>query len=266
MGKRGLFVLSFPLPLEAASLGRLILNPEHPHQDFLDPASLPSKPSPDIIHSDFVNFSGVAKSSRSADLEAKLTKFASIFFEKGDKSVERLLACKATEYIVLNSTTWYKKLCAEDSVRLWLETAFVQGDKVYLITGYRTLVEANLQQQKGGNMRAGGNVTIPVGEGLGVPSGALDLGVSGSYQDAESADRGFTAPGEKIFDVQYRQVKIKWYSRKEVQASFLEPDNRWVEMFSMRSGSGDLAGDTDTIYEATLAEEDEDVPEDWVMF
>jgi hypothetical protein len=64
--------------------------------------------------------------------------------------------------------------------------------------------------------------------------------------------------------VQYRQVKIKWFSRKEVQASFLEPDNRWVEIFSIRSGSGDLAGDT--IYEASLEEEDEDVPEDWVMF
>jgi hypothetical protein len=49
-----------------------------------------------------------------------------------------------------------------------------------------------------------------------------------------------------------------------VQASFLEPDNLWVEMFSMRIGSGDLAGET--VYEATLAEEDEDVPEDWVMF
>jgi hypothetical protein len=53
-------------------------------------------------------------------------------------------------------------------------------------------------------MRASGNVTIPVSEGLGVPSETPDLGVSGSYQDAESADRAFTVPGEKIFAVQYR--------------------------------------------------------------
>jgi len=166
--------------LEAASLGRLIVNPEHPHQYFLDYASLPSKPSPDVIHSDFVNFSAVAKSSRSADLEPKLTKFASIFFERGG-SVERLLACKAGEYIVLNSSTWYKKLCAEDSVILWLETVFVQGDKVYLVTSYRTVVEANLQRQKAGDIRAGGNVTIPLSEGHGVPDESLDSGVDRSY-------------------------------------------------------------------------------------
>jgi hypothetical protein len=256
MGKQRLFVLPFPLALEAATLGRLIKNPENPHQDFLDLDLLPPNLKPRHVTSNFDGFINIAKSSRSADLEFVLTKFASVFFESGEKSLERLMACKATEYVVLNSGNWYDTLCGEPTARLWLEKAFIAGSQsVYLITGYRTLEEARLHQQRDNDMGAGGNVTLPTGQIAGVPSDAPDVGVRGGHQVVESAGRAFTVPGEKIFAVQYRQIKFKWYARKDVDASFLEPNNRWVEMFTMRSGSSDLDGDY--VYEATLADDED---------
>jgi len=193
----------------------------------------------------------MTKSSKKANLEVMLTRFASVFFESGEKSLERLMACRATEYVVLNSGDWYDTLCGEGPARLWLEKAFVAGSQsVYLITGYRTLAEARLHQQRDSDIAVGGYATIPTGQGVGDPSNVLDVGVRGGHQTSNSADKAFTVPTEKIFAVQYRQVKIKWYHRRDVDASFLEPNNRWVEMFSMRSGSTDLDGDT--VYEASL--------------
>jgi hypothetical protein len=260
MGKQRIFILPFPLPKEAAVLGRLVLNPGHPHQDFIDPASLPSQPKPEILSSDIDNFSSFVKSSKRTGLEASLTTFASVLFSSGEKSLERLAASKATEYLVSNSGSWYQRLCAEKEVRLWMETAFNQESKVYLITGYRTLVDTKLHQQETTSTNVSGRVTVPVAQIGGIPSDALDLGARGGHQSNESADRVFTAPNEKIFAVQYRRIKINWYSRKDVQSSFLEKNNRWVEMFTMRSGTGSI-GD-DTIYEAVIAdEEDEDIPD-----
>jgi hypothetical protein len=260
MGKPRLFVLPFPLALDAVVLGSLTKNPEHPHQGFFDLAKLPPDVRPQLAApTEVVNFSSMADSSKRADLEVVLTKFASVFFESGEKSMDRLMACKATEYVVLDSDGWYDTLCGSEPARLWLEKAFVAGSQsVYLITGYRTLVEARLHQERANDMAVGGNVAVPIGQIVADPSNTLDVGVRGGHQSSDTSNRAFTVPGEKIFAVQYRKVKIKWYKR-DVESSFLERNNRWVEMFSMRSGSSDL--DEDTIYEASLVDEkDNDIP------
>jgi hypothetical protein len=259
MGKSRLLLPPFPQPKEHVSLGRLVLNPAAPHQDYFDPKSV--NVSPEVSSSEVENFSRVLQASNNAKLKAFLTDFATTFFESGDKTIERLNACIATEYVLLNSGPWYLRLVQKDEARLFLEQAFNGSSKLYLITGWYTLHEAKIAQSGAKTNNAGMKASAPISQMTGLPTSNVNVGGEGSITSNQSLDTALQAPREKIFAVQYRQVVTKWKYRKDVSKSFLEPDNRWVQLFTTRS-QGDDDDEHDILYEASLTNDsEEEIPE-----
>ena len=105
-----------------------------------------------------------------------------------------------------------------------------------------------------------------------LPPMGLDVGGGGKVSKDQTASSEFSAAGERIWALQYRQIKFKWYSSKKLKNAALETGTRWVTfgrsahsqvMWSgSRDDSNDLLGDS--ITGETLVEDTEDMVEAFI--
>ncbi|CAI7570107.1 unnamed protein product [Penicillium glandicola] len=234
MGKTMISLLSFPLPLDALGLGRLIHDRKDPRKGFFDPTTLPTKPKPDVNPSDIHNFTDMVKSTHAVDLEASLTRFASAFLRTKAKSFDELKSCLVKEYILSNADTWYDTIISEEATRRWIERSKMRGKDVYLVTGYRTLLDARLSTINSSGFHGGGTAHGPV-------------------DSAKSHNLSMLVPGERVFAVQYLKIKFKPFSSDKVDYSYLASHSRWIEMLTVRGEEAENDG-----LEAVLVEDFDD--------
>ena len=251
------FQRSLPLVKKAVGLGRLVLNPHEPGDDYFDlseKSSVSDTAAQDLIPKTtgpmpFKHLDEVLGSSSDADFSAILTKYASVYFSQGEKSAERLLASRGFEEKVLNSGDWFKTLCRDNAARVWMEEQLMRGKGMYLVTGYRSVVNAEFTAQASQDIRAGGEVVAPPGE---IASSVPGFGVrlQGTDGSSEASKNTVTFLGERIIQIGYRQVQFRWYSSKKVDNAFLEDGNRWYLRLTLAEEPED---DEDDILEANLS-------------
>jgi hypothetical protein len=101
----------------------------------------------------------------------------------------------------MNQREYFEDVCALASTRQWFEKAIEYGNgPVYLITGFRTFVDMNIDQRNTQGWGTGGNITAPLEAIAGVPATfGLDVGVEGSREKE----------GEMVFAIQVRKVKFE---------------------------------------------------------
>lgn len=253
MGKTLISLLAFPLPLDALGLGRLINDQKDPRSGFFDPTILPTKPKPAVSSSDIHNFTDMVKSTHAVDLEASLTRFASAFLRTKAKSFDELKSCHVKEYILSNADSWYDTIISEEATRQWIERSKMRGKDVYLVTGYRTLLDATLSTSSSSGVHGGGTAHGPVGALIGNPDDSLDMKGKAQVDSAKSHNLSMLVPGERVFAVQYLKIKFKTFSSDKVDSAYLASHNRWIEMLTVRGEEAENDG-----LEAVLVEDFDD--------
>ncbi|KAF2025948.1 hypothetical protein EK21DRAFT_116314 [Setomelanomma holmii] len=239
MGKKPFLMRKFPLPKRSIILGSFVYNVDEPRQGFFDPSSTLDPPKkPEIDESEITNPFRNGESTKSLIWRAVVSKFVAGVVDGAWADVDKLCAHKATEYTVLNSFNWFETLCKNDEVKKKLEKALESGQNLYMVTGYRTLFDASLSNKHISTAEAEFKAEAPASEALGDPSGSLNVAASSKVKMASLNEVGLRVPDEKIYEIQYRKVKLSKFNSNFVTDAYLESGNRWIEIFTFRDGAG----------------------------
>ena len=255
MPKKFIFLLSFPLSLNAISLGRLVDNPKAPSQGFFDPSEkLLSKPKPTLDISLANNISRLLASGNKGNFELTLAAFASTFFKGEHKDVRQLTAKQVKQCSLLNSTEWFDEICAARETRVWLERAAMRGRKTYLVTGLQTLTDASINDDHKRHFGTGAGLQAPLLAAAGVPVPTpLDPSVTIGSSVSRDAKIKYEIPDEKIYSIQYREVRLRKGDAKEVLGAKLSSKTWWEQICADRLAV-DLDGDDDEVIAAEVTD------------
>jgi len=120
-----------------------------------------------------------------------------------------------------------------EETRKWIERTIDEGEDIFVVIGYHTILDARIMEQCGGQSTSGGNLVMPVSAALAatgvvVPFGNLaDPGLAGSRGRMEDEQRQFVAQGEQICAVQYRKIRHRWFASNKVDKMALAKETRW---------------------------------------
>ncbi|KAK4031954.1 hypothetical protein C8A01DRAFT_51131 [Parachaetomium inaequale] len=254
-----------PYKLNQISLASFVPNLQQPHQDAERTYQVQE---PDYDIQDDESFDVVLNSSSESHLKAAATKFASIFGNKDKSDQFQVQASKGRIYSLKQPDALFRKLVSGDDgiaeTQRWLEDCKMRGLTPRFVVAFRTLVDARLAASEREGIAFGGKITAPVGEALGGdPTGMADIMGEASHESRKEAQGGMKTPGERIYAIGYRKVKLT-YRRGKVMASLPSLENTWESFASPRGdmeaddGVGEEDEDSDVYVKADLLEGDDD--------
>ncbi|KAI2633581.1 hypothetical protein GGS26DRAFT_51738 [Hypomontagnella submonticulosa] len=275
-------LLSRPIPVESMQLGRLVLDPKYPDQDFIQPclneAAETNSPeqspgrsrnrdsssfAPDIATQRFQNFSEIIEHARGTRLELSLLNLLSFAASKSPHTTSTSITNISSSVCIIrqlrNTSDYFTAICRQPPVRDWLQRESTKfSPNVYLVCGFRSLVDARVEQASNHNTELSMSTAIPgslivaaAGVPIVIPALDLDLGAGLSTYSTSKEAAKYTATGEQVFAVQYRKVRFSRFSAKRVDKACLERGNRWHSLVQSRPGE---TGDDIDVVEAELEE------------
>jgi hypothetical protein len=227
---RSILLSQFFLPISAIRLGRFVISFDDPHHDFYDPICATNLDVAEKVHT---QFNDNLHSTRHHNGGLKLTGFLSSSFSKRLHSSMRVTADEAKTYYLNNGGQWFRDAVKSEETRKWIERTIDEGEDIYIVVAYHTLLNARIVEQLQWQGAAGGTLTIPVStalaaSGVVVPfTEAVDPGFGGSRGTMENEQRQFRAPGEQVYAVKYRKVRWSWFSSKKVDKMALSKKAWW---------------------------------------
>ncbi|KAF7538421.1 hypothetical protein G7054_g3017 [Neopestalotiopsis clavispora] len=225
-------VLSFLLPVTAVKLGWLVLSVQDPCQDYLQPEDSILNAA-DIMTQQLHDFQQTLERSKDTNFVSYLSTLLSGGRGKQDTTKSSITSTLCTTHQLLNSSAFLEKLCTSQSSRAFIERAIRRSDDVFLITGMKTAIDSTVQSEVSSGANAQGALKMPftmAATGAGVPipvEGMLDVGIEANRERSQKNNATYTAPGEQIFAVQYRQLRFARFSREKMADIQLEKGNRW---------------------------------------
>ncbi|EJT68496.1 hypothetical protein GGTG_13926 [Gaeumannomyces tritici R3-111a-1] len=258
-------LLNRPIPRESIELGRLVLDPKYPDQDFCQPYSQsPGDESPDAIYpiarpfepdvatQRLENFHTVLERTRGTRLGLSLLKLLAAT-DSAPTRLETITAPLCVIHQLRNASAYFSAACRETHVRTWLEKESQRlYSKVYLVCGFKTLTDARVSLARCHKTKLDASVAVSavIAAAGGVPALGSDLDIGGSFSltSGSAEEVGYTAAGEQGFAVQYRKIHFSRFSTQKVDKAYLEKGNRWKSYVSTRAGE-----DTDEGVDAEVA-------------
>jgi hypothetical protein len=242
------------LPLNSVRLGRFVINIDDPQQDYLDPVC---DQVAEVIIKHHLEYNELQQTATDNNFTSVLTRLVSASRSKRSKLLTEVTTDQATTYQLGNSGLWFKNAVKLQPTRKWIEQAIDQGDDVYVVVGYHTLLDARIVESA--TMVSGfrAQLEVPVTASLGATGVVIPMGniadpeISGHQQRCQGAQKQFVATGEQIFAVQYRKVRFNWLSSRDLDRAILEKENRWKVYWDIRGQEGG----TSDVLEADLQDE-----------
>lgn len=230
-----LILTDVPFTLETIQLGSLIPNARYPHQDAL--AAKPATVDKDYTARKQKNFKTLLNSEHALSFSAYLTKLLSIEHDSGRKAHLELSSLEGVVYEMSQPKKWFKDLCTMAEVREWLQEGIDDGQDAFMITGFRTLKDAKLDQHGYSSAQTKAQANIPVGDAIGaIAAGEVaNVGTKGSHISKQEQLDSAEMEGERIYAICYRKVKFRWHQRSSVDDAFLQSRNIWRTLSDTRS-------------------------------
>ena len=225
------------LPLESVQLGRFVLNVDEPLSDYLDPDC---DFRPEVVIKPHLRYEEVQQSTTNKTFTAVLTRLVSASRTKRNKRYTQVTTDRVTTYQLGNSGSWFKDAIKTEITRKWIEQSIDQGDDIYVVVGYDTMLDAQIVEGAGEAVGSSAQLEMPVtpalaAAGIMVPLGDIaDPGVTGNNLSKQGIQRRFVATGEQICAVQYRKVRFRWFSSRDLDTAVLEKENRWKMYWNIR--------------------------------
>ncbi|KAM6485748.1 hypothetical protein HDV62DRAFT_259572 [Trichoderma sp. SZMC 28011] len=237
-------LLNALLPINAVKLGRLVLDIRFPDQDFFEPED--ALITENTITQKLENIHYSNKREKATGVNSTLSNILFGNHDFGNGSDIDLSSSICMTHQLQNSGQFFEWLCTLKKARSWLERAIRRRNNVYLITGIKTIANASIDLAQRERKGSAGNVRAPTGlaaniASMPLPDKALDLSFGWKRSVESSEKASFTAPGEQVFAVQYRKVRISWFSSRDVDKTYLESGNRW-ELYLGGRGEDDEGG------------------------
>ncbi|GLA03458.1 hypothetical protein AnigIFM60653_003091 [Aspergillus niger] len=203
-------------PVEDNFLGSLTTNALWPRQNF---HALPAPPS----QSQFIV--NVQQRSHTIKISvASHTSFSAIVDSKrrGDPDVDRTIRVdRSSSCMLKNSNDWFEEMCTRRNTRKWMEKQLIRSsERIYLVVGFRSLWHRD---------------------------------ISLIQADSHNGSNSLPCLGEAVYAVQYREVKFRWFRRRDVDAARLQRRNCWQSLFTDRGDESD--DEVENYLEATLNED-----------
>jgi len=239
----------FFLPLKSFKLGRLVASVTHPHQHYHDPAfETPPEPLVSIRN----NYSGTQQNTKGSSFSFALTSLLSSEFSKQAKIGFRIGTGQVKTYLLENVSQVFQEAMKLEETQKWVEKTIDEGDSMYFIIGFHTLVDAQILQATSDGKTNGGRVELPVNMTLAAMGVIMPFGdivnprVGGENTNKDVLQAQFVAPGEQICAFQYKKVIFRWLSRKEAATAILSKRPQWVSTDASRD-IGQSGEDEDTV-------------------
>jgi hypothetical protein len=228
--QKSVLISQYLLPISSVSLGRFITNIDEPHQDYHDPVYTSSLETAEKLQ---IQYDGIHQSVTDRKATSQLTAFLSSAFSKRLKASVRVTSEQVKTYYLQNCAQSFRKALEHEETRRWIERTIDEGEDVYLVTGYHTLLDARIYEQSGEQRFSGAEITAPLSmaltaSGVIVPLGEImDPKLGGSHGRTEDTQKQFTAPGEQVFAIQYRKIRHKWFRKADVEKLMLDRKIHW---------------------------------------
>lgn len=232
------------LPLDSIKIGRFVLSVDDPQSDYLDLVD-----EAEIIVKQHDNYTGQATSETDKSFSSALTSLVSASRTRQKNAFMRITTSLVKTYQMSNSGLWFKKSLQDEKTRTWIEQAVKQGDDIYLVVGYHTMLDAQVTGGGAATSEIGGSIQVPItatlaATGVVIPLGGIvDPEFAGKSKHSHGEQQQFVAPGEQICAVQYRKLRFKWYSSHDLDSAVLGP-NQWKMYWNNR---GQEAGVNDVV-------------------
>jgi hypothetical protein len=253
------------LPLTSVQMGRLVVNVDEPHQNYLDP--IPAE-TPNVHEISRVDFAAVRRAATDQNLSSKLTNLISASRVTGNKTFTSATSSQYKTYLLDNAALWFAKTLEIEATRKWIENEIRSGEKVYVVVGYITMLDSRIIEGNSSASSSAGEIQAPLEASLAavgavIPSGAIgNVGLAGHQTRGEETWRQLTVPGEQICAVQYCKVRLKWFRSSDVRESKLEKGNRWKLYWDGGDrGEGDGPDSVEANLEDDLMLDDEEYSE-----
>lgn len=229
------------LEVDAVGLGRLVQSVQYPEQNFHEPET-PIQ-SDEISRNKFDDFSYTVDRTKGSGFHVFLSKLLT-----GARNRENGIHIDISSSLCItrqlqDSGLVFERACSNQRARNWLEGAFRRRRDVYMVTGIRTLLDANVGTEKSKNMEVSGGFAIPTAQvataaGYAIPMGeSLDVGISSSKSKGDTERTNFVAKGEYIFAIEYRKVRFAMFSKRQVDNAYLEIGVHWNMFIGTRGQS-----------------------------
>ncbi|RMZ88442.1 hypothetical protein DV736_g4332, partial [Chaetothyriales sp. CBS 134916] len=241
MPKR-LVLTELPIPRDQISLGSFVCNLKHPNLDAHNSVA----PSLDDIHtSSQTGYSSLVRLRRTTSFRPHLAVFGLDLTEENDVGLI-LEATKGLLYELKNPTDLFQRVCQNPQTQRWLQDAEDARKDIYFITGLRSLFDARVRQGNKHSAAHGVEIDVPLdavasGAAVGIPlSLGGDVGMQVGRDSSCAIGHEFRAPGEQIYAVQYRRVKVKFFRSRDATPQALEHKVCWKDILVARSQPGDV--------------------------
>lgn len=230
------------LPLSSVKLGRLVFSLDNPNHDFHDPLNTSNPEVGEKVQS---QYSGIYNTVQQRDASSQLTSLLSSSFSKRLKASVQITAAQSKTYYLNNSGQWFRDAVQNTDTQRWIERSIDEGEDIYIIVAYHTLLDARIREISGDQSAAGGSLVAPLSaaltaSGICVPFNTADPGISGFYGRRESEQEQFTSLDEQVHAVQYRKVRWNWFSSKKVNEMTLAKKAWWERYDRLRNVEAEI--------------------------
>src|SRR5450755_1197532 len=127
---------------ESIRLGRLVRNLDEPLSAYLDPDCHLRPES--VIIKPYLRYEEVQQSTTDKSFTAVLTRLVSASRTRRNKAYTQVTTDRVTTYQLGNSGLWFKSAIKMETTREWVQESIDQGDDIYVIVGYHTMLDAQV--------------------------------------------------------------------------------------------------------------------------
>ena len=255
-------LLSSLIPVKEVRLGGLVCELLSPQTNAFA-STLPPE-AEDVYVDENEDFGTTLASSRDDAFRANLTRLLKTENKISNEESVHLSSAKSRTLELRQPRKVFTQLCTLREAREWLESGVREGDKSYLVIGYRTVSDATFETKLSSTVRLSGDATVPVStiasggaDVLGLGS-TLDVGVGADHSRNQTDAVSFRAPGEKIWAIRYQKISFKLFKSKSTDTAYLEKP-RWVMLSQNRASAGEeeeIEVDLDDLEDDDITEND----------
>lgn len=221
--------------VDRVKLGRFVTNVEDPTFDYKD--VIYRHPIDPIVETR-VRYAGSQSGTQDAQYMAKLTKLLSAIFSKRTKTDLNVSSQCVKTYTLDNTRQWFHAAVRDPDTQKWLRNVIDSGDDVYYLCGFSTVTDTAFTQRRDASRDGGGQAEIPLGPVLAaaaasagvpvVPNEQLwDSGVKVLRRKGSQETEQYEVPEEVVFAFQYRKVRHRYFSSKDLDKADLGKKAYW---------------------------------------
>ena len=245
--RRNLVVTAAPIPKEQLQLGSLIVSLDEPQQGAHQAASAAT--GPDVLEPQpQKSYKGLVRSYKTTKLAPHLSVLGFRVSTELDDSVV-VDSTIGLRYLLRDPLAWFKVLCASGDTQEWIMDRHRAKLSVYLVSGYFTFQNAKITIKNKDGKGIGFDANVPVGQiaaaaacgvpGI-VPDSIGDVGIEYGRDAGKETELTYDAPGEQIYALQLKRIKISFWAKSSDSAIRLEGKCCWIDMLGNRSAGEEI--------------------------